>query len=59
MTNSKLFYVGTGKNEKIMRFSSFLAVDVFCKEKNIKYWSMVGMRSKSEMIEDSKIEVTA
>lgn len=59
MINSKLFYVGTGKKEKVMRFSSFIAVDNYCKENNIKYWQMVGMRSKSEMTEDSKIEITA
>ena len=34
-------------------------VKEYCKENNIKYWQMVGMRSKSQMIEDSKIEIAA
>lgn len=49
----ELFYI----KGKVMKFSSFRAVDSYCKENNIKNWSMVGMRSMAEMIADSKLPV--
>ena len=54
----KLFYTGSGKKEKILKFSSFIACSEYCKENNIKNWSMVGMRSMSEMVLDAKIILT-
>lgn len=53
-----LFYVGSGKKERILKFSSFMACSEYCKEHSIKNWSIVGMRSMSEMVLDAKLPLT-
>ena len=55
----KVFEVKIGRTWNKVRATSIKALSDWCKENGVKDWRMMGMMSRSEMIEAKNLELVA
>lgn len=56
---TSVFNIKKGRKWQMVRATSILALNKYCKENGFSDWQMVGMMSRAEMEESKKLPVVA